>query len=273
MRPSSNFGSVSPAGLLVIAALGFGIPAIGAYTALLYAPFSETLWLLRAAFPTFNLILYLAAPVCWQMPVAWRKAYLFVWLSFTLIVRILSSQFPIDTRDTGLDCILFSLGLLVDGLILIGSVLAIRTKEKTLNWKASGYFLLLAILPAAGIQVSVMIWSDYIARAVFTEAEKLTSGRPYCIASHQRKVENLSQLSGVSLLRARYDKGPGAGFSFPTYSRFYTVLAVQAGDKELYWNWSFKQGSFVRDANTPEIRLRVEACNPITSEKYYYSEF
>ena len=257
----------------MIAALTFGFPAISTHIAILCAPFfSEIVRSLLTVF-LFNLILYLIAPVCWQMPAAWRKAYFFVWLSCTLIARILSSQIPIGIRDTPLDSTLFLLGLLVDGLFLTGNVLAIRAKEKPTSWKASGYFLLLAILPAAGVYVSVMIWSDYIARTVFNEAEKLTQGRPYCVASHKRKVENMSQLSGVNLLRARYDIGPGAGFSFLTYSRFYAVLAVQTGDREQYWNWSFKQGSFVRDANTPEIRLRVEACNPITGEKYYYSEF
>jgi hypothetical protein len=274
MRLPANHGSVSPPVRLVITALIFGISAIGAYAALIHAPwFPRTSSTLRIAFWGMNLLLYLIAPFCWWMPLAWRKAHRLTWLSFNLIARILASQIPAGTRDVPIDEFLFFLGLIVDCLFLISGVLAIHARQKNHLLVENWYFILLAILPAAGVYVSVMVWSSHIAGAVFTEAEKITQGRPDCIASHQRKVENLSQLSGVSLLRARYDIGPGAGFSFPTYSRFYTVLAVQIGDNEQYWNWSFKQGSFVRDANTPEIRLRVEACNPITGKKYYYSEF
>src|SRR3974377_753896 len=106
-----------------------------------------------------------------------------------------------------------------------------------------------------------MIWSDYIARAVFTEAEKLTQGRPYCIASHRRKVENLSQLSGVSLLRARFDIGPGSGFSFVHYSRFYTVLAVQAGNKEQYWIEDLAERAPNGLVERYNNRLRLDAVN------------
>ena len=247
---------------------------MGAYAALFCAPlFSKTLWSLRHAVFWFDLMLYVIGPICWQMPVAWRKAYLFIWLSFTFVARVFASQIPIDTRDKPIDDDLFFLGLLVDGLFLTVSILAIRTKEGMLSWKISGYFILLAILPAIGVYVALMVWSSHIASAAYTDAKKIAQGRPFCIASYKRRVETLSQLSGVSLLRARHDIGPGAGFSFLHYSRFYAVLAVQIGDKEQYWNWSFRRGSFVRDVNTPEIRLRVDACNPITGDKYYYSEF
>ncbi|MGO9545212.1 MAG: hypothetical protein ACLPPF_10500 [Rhodomicrobium sp.] len=265
--------SVSPTVFVLIVALIFGVSAIGTYAALLYGPSTHNLLSLRIAFFWFNLLLYLVAPVCWLMPVFWREAHLFMWLSSNLIARILASEIPISTRDKPIDAILFMLGLLIDGLFLTGGILAIRAKEKPPNWKASGYFLLSAVLPAAGLFVSLMLWSQQVANVFSVEAGKLIQGRPYCIASHRRKLEDLSRISGIRLLRSRYDVGPGAGFSFLTYSHFYAVLAVQIGNEVQYWNWSFKQGGFVRDKNTPQIRLRVDACDPITGEKFYYSEF
>jgi hypothetical protein len=214
------------------------------------------------------LALYLTAPLCWLMPLVLRKAHLALWLALVLakwtegLFTLWGDGLILDVPGTIVGKALMAI---LDGLLLANGILAVRARSTDWRPLTGPHTLSIVAAPTLGTTIAMLLWSAQISRDIEDQVQSLSRNAPHCLAVNGQVINSFADASGLSLVRNKYFIGPGAGFSFPTMSQHYAVLAVQDDKTVRYWNWSFLGRRFI-PLSSPMEGLGSYACNPLTKE-------
>jgi hypothetical protein len=212
--------------------------------------------------------LYFTAPFCWLMPLALRSAHLALWLALVLagwtvgLFTLWGDGLILDVPATIAGRILHAV---LDLLFFLNGVLAVRARSTDRQPLVGPHAPSIIAASTLGTAIALHLWSAQISHEIADQVRSLSHNEPYCLAVNGRVIESFADASGLRLVRNRNFIGPGAGFSFPTMSQHYAVLAVQDDKTARYWNWSFRGRRFM-PLSSPMQGLGSYACNPLTKE-------
>lgn len=203
----------------------------------------------------------------WGDALVWTIALAPLIPALTVLIRLQKSALPPKFFVLALATLVGAFGVLVSllnaALSGVGTSLALM-HGLSLTIAVVGSILLLSsrtmkIAVVLTIPVAVAIWSLASAAAITLQANKISDGRPFCLAPHSPNsdIKSFAQLRGLNFYST------SSGYKSTSRWYFHGILLVEIDGGIEAYNWSPRRFAFHRIGQPQKfIATPLTACTP-----------
>lgn len=163
------------------------------------------------------------------------QGHAWLYALFCVIIYLTYSEKPFFPADPYLLAKLLS-GILIFEIVVVTWGLARTTPGCLDDWSIL-IFPGLFLSALFGWAVGVLVWSTTVPISVSSSAEDTAGSRPYCLYVGWEPAGSMFALTGVWM------RAPNRG---GWRTSFHSVLLVRSERGDEFWNWSYRNGQFMR---------------------------